>query len=568
METPKVMVVIEKTKHMIYLGFLFLLCLCGDVIGVDVGNSNQDYGININNPNIINYSTVYVNRSDYWDDLDTPADISLDEIGAPVLNVDFNSQDIDNAFDIEAENNLWVGNDITLVDMLEHEGDVDTYFHFAGDNWIEIVAGGVNYLNLFNNLLTIGVNTTINNDLTVTGTIYGDGSGITNSEFWYNHTSIVYDLWNAIWKTTFNQTYHDKAPMDYTNVAMRNTTNYFQDSQFIQKSLTGAGNILFKAWDTSGAGTGYFAVTEGGTGADIFYPTFNFRSSNAHTGGYLTATVDDDQDDTDRTAHAGLVVDSRRGGGVLQNLDLFKVSSYGNIKFTIEREGKVGIMTQNPTALIDIRDTIALSNLLLGGDGVVNSNVATIFSGSADQLSIGTDGTEAIRIDTNQNINCIGNITAENVMLQAIYIQASDLVDQEFATANIKQPINLTTTDEGNGISINGEYNVSISTTGIYSIFAQPQVSTGAGGAGKFHMWLEKHDTTQWLNVSNSNVELVLANNEENVIPLIVTMRLNANEKIRIMGSVSDTAIKLNYQDIFNEPDIPSIIFTMYRIGN
>ena len=164
------------------------------------------------------------------------------------------------------------------------------------------------------------------------------------------------------------------------------------------------------------------------------------------------------------------------------------------------------------------------------------------------------------------NTNISGNLT-----YKTIYAQLSDSTDQTFAFANTEQPINFSVNDEIYGIGHSTALNLSvinITLTGIYTIIAQPQVATGAGGAGKFHMWLEKHDTIDWGDVPNSNVELVLANNEENVIPLIATIRLKENERIRVMASVSDTAIILDTQSPAGEPVIPSIIFTMYRLGD
>jgi len=148
-----------------------------------------------------------------------------------------------------------------------------------------------------------------------------------------------------------------------------------------------------------------------------------------------------------------------------------------------------------------------------------------------------------------------------------IYAQLSDLNDQSFASINTAYPVNLSTTDEINGLSVSVS-NVTISTAGVYTIMAQPQVTASAGQSGDFHMWLEKHNTTKWVNVSNSNVELSLASQEEDVIPLIVAIKLNANEKVRVMASVSNTGITLDAQTPAGEPVIPSIIFTMYRIGS
>jgi len=191
------------------------------------------------------------------------------------------------------------------------------------------------------------------------------------------------------------------------------------------------------------------------------------------------------------------------------------------------------------------------------------SNVTTdnSYTDNIGEKTSGAGITMTNNVTMTDNVNITGNLT-----YKTIYAQLSSSQDQTFANADTKQAINYTTIDESSGLDISVA-NITIQLGGVYDIAAQPQVSTGGGGAGTFHMWLEKHNTTDWLNVSNSNVELILANNEENVIPLIATLRLEANEKIRIMGSVSNTAITLDAQTPAGEPAIPSIICRVFRLG-
>ncbi len=213
----------------------------------------------------------------------------------------------------------------------------------------------------------------------------------------------------------------------------------------------------------------------------------------------------------------------------------------------------------------------------LGSASTGNSDITFLNRRNAN-LKFGTNDNTRMTISYNGNVgigttspteelNVIGNVNfTGNLTYKTIYAQLSDSKDQTFPIINIKQPINLTTTDEYYGIAIS-VYNITIQTSGIYDIAAQPQVATGAGGAGKFHMWLEKYTGGVWINVSNSNVELVLASNEENVIPLIATLKLLKDEKIRVMGSVSDIQIKLDAQTPTGEPTIPSIIFRIIKLG-
>lgn len=152
----------------------------------------------------------------------------------------------------------------------------------------------------------------------------------------------------------------------------------------------------------------------------------------------------------------------------------------------------------------------------------------------------------------------------------AIYAGLSDSTDQAFASAGTAYSITFDTNDEIAGIthstSVNPE-NITIVTTGVYTIFAQPQVTAGAGGAGMFHMWLQKDIGAGFVDVANTNVELSLSSLDQDVIPLSITSSFTAGDIVRLRASVSDNKIKLDAQTPANEPAIPSVIFTIFMIG-
>ncbi len=153
----------------------------------------------------------------------------------------------------------------------------------------------------------------------------------------------------------------------------------------------------------------------------------------------------------------------------------------------------------------------------------------------------------------------------------AIYCESSELTDQVFAVAGVRYRLDISNVDEGNGISMstgNNGTNITIDTSGVYHMVAQPQVKAGAGGAGDFHMWIEKFSSGSWADIPDSNIELKLSSLEEDVIVLATTLKLNQGEKLRLVVSVSDNKILLHAQSPVGEPVIPSIIFTMYRVGN
>ncbi len=176
------------------------------------------------------------------------------------------------------------------------------------------------------------------------------------------------------------------------------------------------------------------------------------------------------------------------------------------------------------------------------------------------------------------NLNITGNTTIEGdlnvtglINNDAIYCESSDLNDQTFAVAGVRYRINITNVDEGNGITMstgNNGTNITIETSGVYHLVAQPQVKAGAGSAGDFHMWIEKDSGSGFVDVSDSNIELKLSSLEEDVIVLATTSKLNQGDVLRLVASVSNDGILLHAQSPAGEPVIPSIIFTMYRVGS
>lgn len=150
-----------------------------------------------------------------------------------------------------------------------------------------------------------------------------------------------------------------------------------------------------------------------------------------------------------------------------------------------------------------------------------------------------------------------------------IYAQFSDSTDQTFGATGTAQSITLNTNNEIAGIThsttVNPE-NVTIETNGIYVIIAQPQVTAGVGASGYFHMWLQVDTGGGFADITNSNIELILASNDEDVIPLIAVISLDKDDIVRLRSSVGDTGIKLDAQTPAGEPAIPAIIYSIYKI--
>jgi hypothetical protein len=196
-----------------------------------------------------------------------------------------------------------------------------------------------------------------------------------------------------------------------------------------------------------------------------------------------------------------------------------------------------------------------------------NSKTSGGSTSVTDILVINGDGTidiiGKVNIDTNGNITTTGSINAAI----KTYANISNTADQTFASTGTGYAILFNSNDNLVGITHSTSTdteNITIVTSGVYSINAQPQVTAGA--AGDFHMWLQVDTGGGFADVTNSNVKLALAINNEGVIPLTLTLPLDAGDTVRLMGSVSNTGVILDATTPGGEPVIPAIICTIFKI--
>ena len=146
------------------------------------------------------------------------------------------------------------------------------------------------------------------------------------------------------------------------------------------------------------------------------------------------------------------------------------------------------------------------------------------------------------------------------------YLQASHIVDHVFATANTPEPIPFDTNDEDLGITHSVSVNnseITIQSSAIYTIVVQPQVYSGTNN-GTFRMWLQRDQGAGFVDVPNSNVEIILGNNGEDVLVLTSVGFLAKDDKIRIMGNVNSTSVILDAIYPAGEPVVPAVIIAMY----
>lgn len=252
----------------------------------------------------------------------------------------------------------------------------------------------------------------------------------------------------------------------------------------------------------------------------------------------------------------------------------FRVEAVGQTHalFVQGSDGNVGIGDASPDNKLDVAGNIGIesNNELRFYD---NGNYVGFEAPalSADQIWIlpAADGNADEILTTNGS-----GVLSFTRMPKAIYAELSDSTDQAFAVAGTHYSITFNTNDEISGITHSVDTdteNITIVTTGVYTIFAQPQVAAAAGGAGAFHMWLQRNTGGGFADIANTNIELSLSSLEEDVIPLATTFALDSGDIIRLRVVVSDNKISLDAQAAVvgppTEPAIPSIIFTMFMIG-
>ena len=146
------------------------------------------------------------------------------------------------------------------------------------------------------------------------------------------------------------------------------------------------------------------------------------------------------------------------------------------------------------------------------------------------------------------------------------YVQLSQTLDIVYAAANAPEPIHFNTEEERLGITHSTSLNnaeLTIQTSAIYTIIAQPQVFSGTNN-GVFRMWLQRDQGAGFVDVPNSNVELHLSNNGEDVIVFTSVMFLAKDDKVRMMGVVNNTAVILKSTAPVGEPLVPAAILAMF----
>lgn len=147
------------------------------------------------------------------------------------------------------------------------------------------------------------------------------------------------------------------------------------------------------------------------------------------------------------------------------------------------------------------------------------------------------------------------------------YIQLSDSTNQEPGTTTATL-VTFNTLDEQAGFTFAPTSgSITVPASGVYCIIVGGQVGKTSGGTVKlFDMWLRKND----VDIPNSGVRNAVASASDTKVVIQNTgIALVAGDVVKVYMSVDDAAVGLGLK-VYNpagEPRIPSILFTMFKIG-
>ena len=166
----------KNLTFFVILGSLVFMSVVAAELQVGFDDDDSDPKVVLDVPVTLNTTMNNVNRSDFWDNLDNPADFLLSMFDW----LDWIDRDIDlNGNDIVDTNDVYVGNDLHVTDDSDFGGDITVVGTIYGD-----------------------VNGTVTGNLTgsygavnLTGSYgYSLQDAYDDQELWYNIKNIVYNV--------------------------------------------------------------------------------------------------------------------------------------------------------------------------------------------------------------------------------------------------------------------------------------------------------------------------------------------------------------------------------------
>jgi hypothetical protein len=195
---------------------------------------------------------------------------------------------------------------------------------------------------------------------------------------------------------------------------------------------------------------------------------------------------------------------------------------------------------------------------------LTRSTAASIFSPEGNIL--------AVCIDVTDNVmkvkDVFGNVSPfVNIATPTYYAAFSSSVTQTI-TANVEKAITVNTTDVVPlGIELVGDSEFKVLNDGVYNVAISAQVQHTSGGSSTTSWWFKVNGQ----NVSNSATDMRLrGNNVEEVFYVNAFLNLNANDKIQIFWSSTDSASQLyaiGVRSTPTRPAVPSVIITINSVA-
>lgn len=155
----------------------------------------------------------------------------------------------------------------------------------------------------------------------------------------------------------------------------------------------------------------------------------------------------------------------------------------------------------------------------------------------------------------------------------------SDTTDQTYS-ANVSKPINFNTNDILQGIThdtVTDNEEITFDSAGVYNIIIEPQYTrTSGGGTDVLNMYIQKSTDggTTFVNIIDSNIKVgVNTSGIQDVTTLTQTLKVNTDDKIRIMIQVESANLKLDAFATSGSgdnaiPATPSVIMNIFRVGD
>jgi len=216
----------------------------------------------------------------------------------------------------------------------------------------------------------------------------------------------------------------------------------------------------------------------------------------------------------------------------------------------VEDGGNVGIGTLLPGAKLEVAGQVKITGGVPGADKVLTSDASGL---GTWQTPTGGGGT-------------------------AIFAQLSSNVDQE---PTVTDPVVITFEVQDNiqGLTHSTTVNpaeITIDTAGTYFVMAQPQVGKDSGGAAQtLNVFMQLDTGSGFADVPNSNIKITVSDNTATDVMIVgISIPLAVGDKIAFMQRITNVAVGLGIKFTAAEvgpptiPATPSVIFTMFRIGD